>query len=163
NNAGTVQPIAQADALSDAQAITSALTLNVTAPMLLTSAVLRAIKGRNTDTRILNISSGAGRRTNTGWGVYCATKAALDLYTRVVDVEAHGVKVVALAPGVVDTTMQATIRGSHSKDFPDVDRFVQLHEQGQLAAPDAVAGRILRYLERDDFGETVLDDIRNYS
>jgi hypothetical protein len=38
-----------------------------------------------------------------------------------------------------------------------------MHEQGQLASPAAVAAKILQYIDRDDFGATVLDDIRNYA
>jgi len=31
-----------------------------------------------------------------------------------------------------------------------------------LSSPDEVAARIVAYLERDDFGQTEIDDIRNY-
>ncbi|MCC2596778.1 SDR family oxidoreductase [Pusillimonas sp. MFBS29] len=163
NNAGTVHPINQAGDLDSAAAITAAFSLNVTSVMLITAAFLQAVKPLQADCRIINISSGAGRNPTAGWGVYCATKAALDHYTRVIDAENHGVRIVSLAPGVIDTGMQETIRSSASTDFPNVERFAQLHEQGQLAAPGDVADRILRYLSSDDFGTTVLDDIRNHA
>ncbi|HUH61096.1 MAG TPA: SDR family oxidoreductase [Candidimonas sp.] len=162
NNAGTVDPVNQADDLLDPLTIAAAFTLNVTSIMVLTAAVLRATPA-NADRRILNISSGAGRSPTAGWGVYCATKAALDMYTQVFAAEKHGARVVSLAPGVVDTQMQEHIRGSQAGDFPAVERFVQLHEQGQLASPAIVANKILRYIDRDDFGATVLDDIRTCS
>jgi sepiapterin reductase len=162
NNAGTVEPIAQADNLTKGAAITAAFSLNVTSVILLSSAFVQAVKPLQADSRILNISSGAGRNPTPGWSVYCATKAAVDHYTRVLASENHGVRVVSLAPGVVDTSMQAAIRSSASADFPNVARFTQLHEQGQLSSPADTAGRILRYLARDDFGTTVLDDSRNY-
>ncbi|MGP1615597.1 MAG: SDR family NAD(P)-dependent oxidoreductase, partial [Pollutimonas bauzanensis] len=113
--------------------------------------------------RILNISSGAGRNPTAGWGVYCATKAALDHYTQVLHAENHGARVASLAPGVIDTGMQEKIRGSDAASFPNVERFAQMHEQGQLSSPGAVAEKILRYLAHDDFGATVLDDIRNHA
>ncbi|NYT86222.1 SDR family oxidoreductase [Pollutimonas harenae] len=163
NNAGTVHPIHQAADLDNAAAITAAFSLNVTSVMLITAAFLQAVKPLQADCRIINISSGAGRNPTAGWGVYCATKAALDHYSNVLHAENHGVRIVSLAPGVVDTGMQETIRGSTSIDFPNVERFAQLHAQGQLAAPADVAGRILRYLSSDDFGTTVLDDIRNHA
>lgn len=163
NNAGTVNPITKADGLSDAEAITAALTLNVTSVMLLTSAFLSAVKPLQADCRILNISSGAGRNPMPGWAVYCASKAALDHYSQVVHAENHGVRIAALAPGVIDTGMQETIRSTNSEHFPNVERFAQMHEQGQLSSPAAVAARIVDYIGHDDFGTTVLDDIRNYA
>lgn len=163
NNAGTVAPIGQGDHLSDAAAISAAFSLNVTSVMLLTSAFLRAVKPLDADCRILNISSGAGRNPTAGWGVYCATKAALDHYTRVLHAEEHGVRVVSMAPGVIDTDMQQTIRASDVQDFPSVARFTQLHDEGRLIPAAETAARILRYIVRDDFGSNVLDDIRNYA
>lgn len=162
NNAGTVDPVGQADQLHQAATITAAFSLNVTSVMLLTAAFIQTVKAAQADSRVLNISSGAGRSPTPGWGVYCASKAALDHYTRVLADENHGIRVVALAPGVVDTGMQASIRASSPADFPNVARFQQLQEDGRLSSPADTASRILRYLARDDFGDTVLDDIRNY-
>lgn len=161
NNAGTVDPVAPVAQLSSAALITSALSLNVTSVMLLTAAFLRNTPA-GTDRRILNVSSGAGRAPYPGWGVYCATKAALDRYTQVLATENPGVRAVALAPGVVNTGMQAHIRASSPDNFPDVQRFIDMHEQGKLAEPAAVAARIIKYLAGADFGKTVLDDIRHY-
>jgi sepiapterin reductase len=163
NNAGSVDPVSRASGLDNAAAITAAFSLNVTCPMLMTAALLRATADQDVDRRILNISSGAGRNPMPGWGVYCATKAALDHYTRVVHAENHGVRIASLAPGVIDTGMQQHIRGSSRDNFPDVQRFIQMHEAGQLSAPADVAARIIDYINRDDFGTTVLDDIRHYA
>lgn len=164
NNAGTVDPITAADGLDDAAAITAALNLNVAAVMLLTSRFLAATRATGADRRVLNISSGAGRNATAGWGVYCATKAALDMYTRVVKLEqgSAGARVVSLAPGVIDTGMQATIRSSDAAAFPALPRFQDMHATGKLSSPAAVAARIATYLDRDDFGTTEIDDIRNY-
>ncbi|MDX3905676.1 MAG: SDR family oxidoreductase [Pigmentiphaga sp.] len=162
NNAGTVEPITPAATL-DAAAVAHALHVNVAAAMLLTAALLSSAPS-TADRRVLNISSGAGRRPMPGWSVYCATKAALDMYTRTVKLEQQGsgLRIAALAPGVIDTPMQAAIRATLPDAFPAVEDFKALHRSGQLAAPADVAARILDYLERDDFGQTELDDIRDY-
>ncbi|OZI70686.1 SDR family oxidoreductase [Bordetella genomosp. 12] len=164
NNAGTVHPVANTKALSDAAAISQALALNVTAVMLLTARFLQAVDGLQADRRIINISSGAGRNPTAGWGVYCTTKAALDMYTRVLKTEhgASGLRAVSLAPGIVDTGMQADIRASDPAAFPGLSRFQDFHATGKLAAPADVAANILAYLDREDFGQTEIDDIRNY-
>lgn len=164
NNAGTVHPVSGTDALIDGPAIAAAFNLNVTAVMLLTARFLAAVEDIKADRRVLNISSGAGRTPNAGWGVYCATKAALDMYSRVVKQEQgeNGARVVSLAPGIVDTDMQAAIRSSDPKSFPALAKFQDFHATGKLSSPANVASRILAYLDRDDFGATEIDDIRNY-
>ncbi|CAM4053037.1 SDR family oxidoreductase [Bordetella tumulicola] len=164
NNAGTVKPVAAAGELTDSAVINIAFNLNVSAVMLLTARFVATVQDLQADRRVLNISSGAGRNPNAGWGVYCATKAALDMYTRVLKQEqgADGVRTVALAPGIVDTGMQETIRASDPSSFPALEKFREFHATGKLAAPDAVATQILAYLDRDDFGTTEIDDIRNY-
>lgn len=164
NNAGTVQPIAAASALVDPTAITAALNVNVAAVMILTAHFLAAVQTIAADRRILNISSGAGRHARAGWSVYCATKAALDMYTRVVKQEqtAKGVRIVALAPGIADTAMQAHIRSSDAASFPAVFAFRDRYIKGKLPAPAEVAARLIDYLNRADFGTTDLDDIRHY-
>ncbi len=163
NNAGTVSPVGLGSGLNSAAAIGAALSLNLTSVMLLTAAFLTYVPARGTDRRILNISSGAGRSATPGWGVYCATKAALDRYSQVIAAEHHSVRIVSIAPGVINTTMQAQIRASDPIQFPGRPRFIDLHAQGQLTSPKTVAAQLLHYVERDDFGTTVLDDIRNYA
>lgn len=162
NNAGTVDPVRPAAALDSAAAITAAFSLNVTSVMLLSAAFLRATGGLAAERRVVNVSSGAGRGPTAGWAVYCATKAALDRYTQVASAENPGTRFVSLAPGVIDTAMQVHIRDSDPSDFPGLARFIDLHEKGQLASPASVAAKILRYIDRDDFGSTLIDDIRNY-
>lgn len=164
NNAGTVAPISTIAGLGDPAALRTAFDINVNAVILLSAAFLRAMTGRQAQGRLLNISSGAGRNAKAGWGVYCATKAALDMFTRTVNTErdTHGVAAVALAPGVVDTDMQGAIRASDPAHFPAVAQFQGMKDKGQLASPANVAASIHAYLQRDDFGQTEIDDIRNY-
>lgn len=161
NNAGTVEPVSLANGLLDAKSIERAFNLNVVATMVLTAAFLRSAP-KTADRRIVNISSGAGRKPTAGWPVYCATKAALDHYTRVLAEENPDLRVASLAPGVIDTAMQQHIRTSDRRQFPDLDRFLQLHQQGQLASPQSVASRILHHVASDRYGHEILDDIRNY-
>jgi len=162
NNAGTLDPVGRADELFNAADIAAAFNLNVVAPLLLTARFLAATHEQAADRRVLNISSGAGRNPRAGWGVYCATKAALDMATRVANEEskAHGARLASIAPGIIDTDMQAHIRASHPDSFPSLAQFQAFHAEGQLAAPDDTAHRILAYLDSDTFGQPVIDDIR---
>ena len=157
NNAGTVGPIGFIGK-QDAAAIEQAVNLKVTAPLMLTDAVVRD-RPAGVPLRIVHISSGAGRRPSETWSTYCATKAAIDMHAATLAAEGlDGVRVASIAPGVVDTGMQELIRGS---DFPSRDRFQALKDQGQLSSPEKAAGQILTLLNRADFGEKVLSDVRD--
>lgn len=163
NNAGIVDPIARQVALHHTD-VQRAFAINIGAVMLLTSRFIVATAGVP-QRQILNISSGAGRNAMPGWGVYCASKAALDMYTRCLKADADAdptLRVCALAPGVVDTDMQGTIRASGADMFPSVERFRSLKSGGQLQGADETAQRIADFLSRPDFGAVEIDDIRNY-
>lgn len=161
NNAGTVAPMAQSHQMQDPHAIAQALQLNVGSLMSVTATFL-AHSPESADRRVLNISSGAGRGPVPGWSVYGATKAAVDHYTKTLAVEHPTVHSVALAPGVVDTDMQAAIRDTDVAQFPNRDRFIQLHQHQQLSSATTTAEHIAHYLARDDFGSKTIDDIRHY-
>lgn len=157
NNAGTVGPVAGVGAQS-AAAISEAVTLNVTAPLVLTDAVVKH-RPFGVAVRVVHISSGAGRRPYPTWSVYCATKAAVDMHARALSEEGiAGVRVAAVAPGIVDTDMQAAIRAA--EDFPLRDTFIGYKESGALSTPDDAAAKILRLIESPDFGASPVTDVR---
>jgi len=163
NNAGIVEPIGPIEALRS-EGIAVALQVNLASLMRLTAVFLEATDDVSGERRILSISSGAARHPIAGWAPYCATKAAVDMFTRcIVDEQsrrANPARACALAPGVLDTDMQATIRGA---DFPSIDRFRQLKAQGGLIAPQEAAARIVAYLDRGDFGARPIDDLREHA
>ncbi len=157
NNAGTVQPVGPL-AMQDPAAVARAIAVNVAAPMMLASAVAAA----SADCRILHVSSGAGRSAYPGWSVYCATKAALDQHARAVALDQNrGLRICSLAPGVIDTGMQAEIRATTLAQFPLRQRFDQLKQDGSLADPAACARALVAYLLAERFGSEAVDDLRN--
>lgn len=163
HNAGSVHPVAPADQQTDWDAINMAFNVNITAPIFLNAHFLQATEGAS-DRRIMLISSGAGRNGTHGWDVYCATKAAMDRYAQVVDVEKHAnTRVSSMAPGVIDTPMQETIRATPLEKFPNRQRFEDMHAQGVLAQAPETARRLLAILQRDEYGQTVIDDVRNHT
>jgi len=163
HNAGGVSPILPANKLTELEPISIAFEANIVAPIYLTGCFLSATENV-TDRRIMLISSGAGRKGTHSWGVYCATKAAMDRYAEVVALEAAAnTRVASMAPGVIDTPMQETIRGTPQELFPVRERFENMHRDGVLAKPEQTAQRLLELLNRDDFGQTVIDDVRNHT
>ena len=159
NNAGVVQPVGTLQD-QDPLEVARAISLNVAAPLMLAAAVVQASAGKQR--RILHISSGAARSAYPGWSVYCATKAALDHHARAVALDAKdGVRICSLAPGVIDTGMQAEIRATSDARFPIRQRFVDMKAGGQLATPADSAKLIIGYLLADSFGREPVDDIRS--
>ena len=71
------------------------------------------------------------------------------------------VKIVAFAPGVVDTNMQAQIRETNKEDFTKLDRFIALKEEGKLLSPEYVAKAIRNLLETEDFLKARLLELMN--
>ena len=84
------------------------MRVNVTGAMLCAQAALRVMLPRGYG-RIINVSSISGQRGGTGRTAYGASKAALELMTRVMAVElaADGITVNAVAPGAIETAMAA--------------------------------------------------------
>lgn len=160
NNAGTVAPIGPLGTQDPLQVV-QAVTLNVTAPLLLANALVAALPP-GSPLRILHVSSGAARTAYPGWAVYCATKAALDHHARAVQADAcDGLRIASLAPGVIDTAMQAAIRGTDPSLFPLLDRFTALKDSGSLTSPDSAAARLVDYLLSDRFGDDPTPDLRS--
>jgi benzil reductase ((S)-benzoin forming) len=146
----------------DPEELARGLAVNFAAPILLMRRFLVATETVAKARRVINISSGAGRRPIFGWGAYCAAKAGIDMVSRVAALEAQtahtGVEVVSLAPGVIDTPMQGVVRSASPEEFVDVERFRQMKAAGELRAPADVAADILR-LEKSGklFAEPVAD------
>ncbi|MGI9026658.1 MAG: SDR family NAD(P)-dependent oxidoreductase [Burkholderiaceae bacterium] len=165
HNAGLAEPVGRLVTL-DVKALAAAAHVNLTAAMIFTARLLAATRTFDGERRILNISSGLARRPMDGTAAYCATKAGLDMFTRCINAEAQAtqarVRAVSLAPGVIDTDMQVGMRGQDAARFPESKTFRAMKEEGRLSSPDTVAEKIVAFLERDDFGKTEIDDIRNY-
>jgi NAD(P)-dependent dehydrogenase (short-subunit alcohol dehydrogenase family) len=156
---GPVGPISRLDA----PALARAFCVNAVAPMRLAGAVVAAAAGR--PVRIVDVSSGAATRPYAGWGAYCATKAALRLAGQVLAEErtafapegaAADLAVASYEPGVVDTAMQAEVRASPRRDFPALERFLDLHARGALVPPARPAAEIADLLAQDAPGFTAL-------
>ena len=163
NNAGV---IARIGPLSDADAddLSRTLRVGLESPMQLTSAFLRATQSWAGARRVLNISSGLGRRAMAAQAGYCAAKAGIDHFTRCVALDEalkpNGAKVCSLAPGVIDTDMQTQLRSAEANAFADRAAFVHMKESGALASPEQAARSVLNYLARSDFGSEAVADVR---
>lgn len=159
NNAGTVEPIGPLDT-QDTATVARAVGLNVATPLMLSSATAKVTPDA-AECRIVHLSSGAARNAYPGWSIYCATKAALDHHARAVALDANrALRICSVAPGVVDTGMQATIRATSDDHFPMREKFEQLKSSGALTMPDDAARQLLDYALSDAFGTAPTADLR---
>lgn len=145
NNAGTIGPVKPVSGMDPVQ-VARAYRLNLTAPTILSQLFLENLSDFQGQKTILNISSGAGSYPIKSWSVYCASKAALDMFSEVLQLDHPEVRCHAISPGVVDTEMQGEIRRASEKDFPDLDRFVEYKEKGELASAPDIAQKILHVI-----------------
>ncbi len=164
NNAGMIPDLVPLRASDPAQLVRS-LRVGLEAPMLLTAAFLHATEPWCAPRRVLNISSGLGRRPMASQAAYCAAKAGMDHFTRCLALDeaiiVNGARVCSLAPGVIDTDMQLQLRSADAASFPDQSSFAQLKARAQLSSASAAAKQVLAWLARPDFGEPAVADVRS--
>ena len=145
SNAATIDPAGPVERVRPEE-IVRHISANLTSAILFARAFVAAFQKTDCPKTLVNISSGAARHGIAGWSLYCATKAAVDNYMRSVAAEqadrSHPIRAIAVNPGVMDTQMQAQVRGTSLDLFPSVDRYIRLKQEGSLADPAAVAGQI---------------------
>lgn len=169
NNAGVIPTISPLGGIATDD-LANALRVGLESPLALTSVFLRVTgrwvqQGWRGPRKVLNISSGLGRRAMASQAAYCTAKAGMDMFSQCVALEEaqqpHGARIVSLAPGVIDTDMQVQLRSGDPAAFPDLGNFIGMKERGQLTSPEAAAERVLAYLDRADFGSKVVADVRD--
>jgi len=136
NNASSLGPVPLGLLLdTECEEFARVLETNLLGPFRLAKAVAGSmlIRGRGT---VLNVSSDAAASAYPNWGIYGASKAALDHLTRIWAAELAGtpVRFYSVDPGEMDTRM-------HADAVPDAD-------PASLARPEDVAVKILDRLEK---------------
>ncbi len=157
--AGVLEPIGFAGEV-DTDAYVRSVILGSAAGQVLGHMFLAAVRHIDTRRQLVMLTSGAARSVYPGWASYGAAKAGLDQWVRDVGAEQDlrgGVEVIAVAPGTVDTGMQEQLRQIAERDFPKRQKFVDLHERGELADPDRVAREIWALLDRGLDNGAVVD------
>lgn len=146
-NAFDILPIQQISRITLQEAEKN-IHFNVQTQVCLILQLVQHAQAKEKELHIVLINSGAAFRPIEGWGMYCAGKAYLTMFLKVLAQESH-LPIVLYDPGVVDTGMQAHIRQSTEEDFPAVQQFRTYQSESKLASPDAVAEDIFhRYLQQ---------------
>jgi NAD(P)-dependent dehydrogenase (short-subunit alcohol dehydrogenase family) len=165
NSAGVVGPLGY-DWDIDPEDWWRAFEVNVLGSFRCAREVLAGMVTRKRG-RIVNVSSGAGFNRLPQMGAYCATKAAVTQWTKILaeDTRAHGIAVFAFHPGAVRTAMLAGLTGSPDVPKEVGDRFRALVSQGRdtpiercaqmvlflvSGRADALSGRFIRAQDNEE-------------
>jgi len=166
NNSGVISEIKRVGEIKNKDIIND-YNVNIVSPSILANNFIKRYQRLTNKRTILNISSGAGKHTIDAWAVYCASKSALNMYSENIKLEQsffpekNRIQIFSVAPGVIDTKMQDQIRETDVKEFSDVEKFVSLKKNNELASPKETANLLLKIINnRNNFKDVILD-LRN--
>lgn len=118
---------------------TTVMNINLTSSFFLSQAVLQIMISQKSGS-IVNLSSIAGKNGGTTVGAhYSASKAAIECMTKTfAKIGApHGIRVNAVAPGIIDTSMQDTVTAEQ------MEHFYRAIPMKRLGTPEEAAGIVL--------------------
>ena len=145
NNAAIIGEIIPLNLKKDTEIINN-YNLNIITPTLLSSKFINTFDGNKKV--LINIGSGAANSSIASWGVYCASKSALDRLTDVLAQEKHNeLTIFSVHPGIVDTQMQTEIRNADVNLFPLLSKFINYYNNNELENTKTVAQKIFYIIQ----------------
>jgi len=142
NNAAQVTLLGSIDCCTPEETVKNVNT-NLLAPILLTQSLITQTEQMGIHRVIVNISSGSAKQAAAGMSVYCASKAALNMFTSCIQLESHSsLTIYTVDPGMVDTDMQAVAR--NEEGLPISAFFREAKESGSLKSAEDVASKIVK-------------------
>jgi len=108
---------------------------------------MRAAGATGSAGSIVNISSIAAELTHPWMSAYCTSKAAVNMLTRCAadELGAHGIRVNAVMPGIVDTELASLlVQSDHAQK-----EYLGLMPISRVGTPDDV-GKLVAFLLSDD-------------
>lgn len=120
------------------------MATNLTGVFLVTRAALPALRSAGSGT-IVTIASGAGLRPVEGRPAYCASKAAVIMFTKALALEVakDGIRANCVCPGAIDTPLLRSSMDAPTRASSGVDAVVARYPLRRLGAPDEVAEAVV--------------------
>lgn len=163
NNAGWIGPVKHIGN-QDTSEVVDLFNINVSSVFAMTNKLVSWSKETGNKLTVINISSGAAQAVIDGWSAYCASKAAINSFSEILQHEAKlnnlPIRVHALSPGVIDSPMQAEIRTADSSDFSRIADFQGMKENGELQTAEETADKVLFILDNPEKFSDVLVSVR---
>ena len=123
--------------------------LNVSSVVALNGVFLRRVKDKVAHTTVINISSLCAVQPFKSMSLYCAGKAARDMFFRVLATEHPELRVLNYAPGPLVTDMTRKVADTTAD--PDVQKMFQDGVNGGFLTCAASVARLIGILEGDKF------------
>jgi NAD(P)-dependent dehydrogenase (short-subunit alcohol dehydrogenase family) len=117
--------------------------VNLNGPFFLTRAIGRHMVDNGIHGSIVNISSGAGSSARTGGSHYCGSKAALNMFTKVLAIEMgpYGIRVNAVAPGLILDEVMSLPAPEYTHEY--VDTLLKGIPLGRTGQPEDIAHMVV--------------------
>ncbi len=127
---------------TDIDTLQYSMDLNVWANKVIIDTLLDCVEEV---TQIVAISSGAAASASRGWNAYAISKAALNMLVSLYAKEQPQTHFCALAPGIIDTSMQDYISSLENDErFPIIARLKSIKGTEEMPKPDEAAKTLIR-------------------
>ena len=165
NNAGYIGEIKRAGR-HKRKTLIDTYSINLTSPTVLINKFINTYNDSSAKKIIFNVSSGAGRSPIDAASAYCASKAGLDMFSRVIAEEQKitnaGYRIVSISVGVVDTAMQKMLRDADAGEFSRKAEFIGYKEKKQILHPEYAAEKFAEIIDNIDKINEVVFSFREY-
>ncbi|KAJ7638881.1 hypothetical protein FB45DRAFT_415468 [Roridomyces roridus] len=138
-NAGQLEPLCRIGDDTSLEQWKQHFDVNFFSLVTALKASLPALRRSSFGGRVVFVSSGAAVKGTAGWGNYNASKSAMNSLCRTLAEEEPDVTAIALRPGMVNTSMQASLRQGGAAHMAPKDHamFVAAHTDGKLLQVEA--------------------------
>lgn len=158
HNAGILGKVDYFEKLPSGE-MTRVMQVNLVAGADILQKLLKQIP-KNHPFKAIFISSGAGRNPIASWASYCASKAAVDMFCQTIQLEEQQLgrtdfHCLSVAPGIVDTDMQASIRETDEISFSEVERFKEYKNSNQLYSPELAAQKLYKLIHETRLNQVI--------
>lgn len=151
HNAGSAGDLTKhASEMTDIGLVESTMNNNVTGTILLNAVFSQTfLKETVTCRTVINISSLAAVEPFPSWSLYCAGKAARDIFFDTFSKEEPDIRVLNYAPGPLDTDMQRQCRECKDPGLRKV--CVEMMETGKLLSCEDSVTKLIKLLQENNF------------
>ena len=126
------------------------MAVNLTGPMLICRAATTALEASGS-AAIVNLASAAGLRPLPLRTAYCASKAGLIMFGKVLakELAPHGVRVNTVCPGAVDTELFRSVLRGGAEAEAELDEITARYALGRLGTPEEIAAAVVFLLSAE--------------
>ncbi|WP_144558598.1 SDR family NAD(P)-dependent oxidoreductase [Shouchella miscanthi] len=164
-NAALINPVGRLGTLEKVS-FSQQVEVNLVAPLELSNLFIQSVQSLTISKRMLFVTSGVASKPISGWSGYSSSKAGLNMIVHSIAKEQEDasspVLVAGFNPGIMDTTMQQTIRHFQENQFPSVAQFKRFHESGRLQPASIVARSLIRCLQNPTFANGQIVRVDDY-